>query len=372
MMKRIPLSTPTMNGTEMSYVQEAFDTNWIAPLGPHVSAFEKDVSDIVGVSHATALSSGTAALHMALKAVGVGPSDIVLCSDMTFAATCNPIKYENAIPVFVDSEAESWNMCPDALLKALARYPQAKAVVVVNLYGTPAKLDTILDICQSRNIPLIEDAAESLGSTLNGKQTGSFGCIGILSFNGNKIITTSGGGMLLCDNEFVTKKVAFWATQARDDARHYQHSELGYNYRMSNISAAIGRGQLITLAERVVQKSEIYKTYANAFYEHPWIQMNPIPVNCQSNCWLSCMTLNDGAPVSALQIMERLESEHIESRPIWKPMSMQPYYKDCDFVSIHHSAIGRDIFSRGLCLPSDVKMTKEEQTYVCDLILDMF
>ena len=371
-MKKIPLSTPTMNGTELALVQEAFDTNWVAPLGPHVNAFEKELAGYVGVSHAAALSAGTAAMHLALKAVGVGSGDIVFCSDKTFAATCNPIKYENAVPVFIDSEADSWNMCPKALEAAFAKYPQVKAVIVVNLYGTPAQLDVLADICRAHGVPLIEDAAESLGSTINGKQTGSFGYISILSFNGNKIITTSGGGMLLCDDEEVTKKVTFWATQARDNARHYQHTELGYNYRMSNICAAIGRGQLTTLDLRISQKTAIYNTYAAAFKGHEWIRMNPVPDNCVSNYWLSCMTLEHGCPVTPLEIMEHLEKENVETRPTWKPMSLQPYYQTCDFITTTPVAVGHDIFARGLCLPSDVKMTLEEQTRVCDIILNMF
>lgn len=372
MVKKIPLSTPTMNGTEIKYVQEAFDTNWVAPLGPNVDAFEREVAMKVGVAHATALSSGTAAIHLALKAVGVKSGDIVFCSDMTFSATCNPIKYENAIPVFIDSETESWNMCPKALEKAFLKYPDAKAVIVVNLYGTPAKFDDILEICNAYNVPLIEDAAESLGSTLNGKQTGSFGNIGILSFNGNKIITTSGGGMLFCNDEDKMKKVKFWATQARDPARHYQHSELGYNYRMSNICAGIGRGQLTTLDLRLAQKRKIYETYETVFSKNEFIQMNPIPNNCQANHWLSCITIKKECSVTALQVIERLEKENIETRPVWKPMSLQPYYQGCNFVTAAPSAVDADIFSRGLCLPTDVKMTQAEQERVCDIILNMF
>ena len=319
-----------------------------------------------------ALSSGTAAIHLALKAAGVGPGDIVFCTDLTFVATCNPIMYEKAILVFIDSERESWNICPKALEAAFAKYPHAKAVIAVNLYGTPAKLDTIAEICRIYGIPLIEDAAESLGSTLNERQTGSFGNIGILSFNGNKIITTSGGGMLLCDDEQIVKKVKFWATQARDTARHYQHSELGYNYRMSNICAGIGRGQLSTLDLRISQKTNIYNIYAAAFNRHGWIQMNPIPSNCRSNYWLSCITLDNSCPVTPLDILKRLEQENIEARHIWKPMSLQPYYQNYDFISLESTAVGHDIFARGLCLPSDVKMTEKEQDLVCDIILDMF
>jgi len=369
--KGIPLSTPTMNGSEIDYIREAFDTNWVAPLGPHVDAFEREISDYVGISHAAALSSGTAAIHLALKAVGVTSGDIIFCSDLTFAATCNPIKYEHAVPVFIDSEPESWNMCPKALDAAFQKYPDVKAVIVVNLYGTPAKLDVISDICNKHSVPMIEDAAESLGATLSGRQTGSFGYIGILSFNGNKIITTSGGGALLCDDETIIKKARFWATQSRDSARHYQHSELGYNYRMSNICAGIGLGQLNTLDLRVRQKTDIYCRYSAALREKPYIRMNPVPDDCRANHWLSCMTLEQGAPITTLQIMERLEKDSIETRPLWKPMSMQPYYSECDFITVTDQAVSESLFLRGLCLPSDVKMTETEQNRVCDIILSM-
>jgi dTDP-4-amino-4,6-dideoxygalactose transaminase len=370
--KRIALSTPTMNGTEMKYVNEAFETNWIAPLGPNVDRFEKEIAEYIGVGHAAALSSGTGAIHLALKAAGVAEGDVVLCTDMTFAATCNPIIYERAVPVFVDSEPESWNMCPRALEKAFEKYPQAKAVVAVNLYGTPAKLDEILEICAAYGAPLIEDAAESLGSAYKGRQTGGFGKIGILSFNGNKIITTSGGGALLCDDGETVKKARFWATQARDPARHYQHSELGYNYRMSNVCAGIGRGQMAALGTRVEQKTAIYGRYKAAFGGNEFIRMNPVPADCKANHWLSCVTLGAGSPVSPLEIIERLEGEDIETRPIWKPMSLQPYYAGRDFVYVAERAVDKGIFENGLCLPSDVKMTEEEQGRVCELILGMF
>jgi dTDP-4-amino-4,6-dideoxygalactose transaminase len=372
MKKRIPLSTPTMNGTELSFVESAFASNWVAPLGPNVDSFERETAKIVGTAHAAALSSGTAAIHLALKAAGVKPGDIVFCSDMTFSASCNPIIYENAVPVFIDCERESWNMCPKALEKAFGKYPAAKAVIAVNLYGTPANLVDILAICERHGAALIEDAAESLGSTLEGRQTGSFGRIGALSFNGNKIITTSGGGMLLCEDEDTVKKVRFWATQSRDPARHYQHSELGYNYRMSNICAGIGRGQLATLDDRIGRKAEIYKAYAEAFAGHAFLRMNPVPENCKANHWLSCATLETGSPATPLELMERLERENIETRPIWKPMSLQPYYGARDFIKLGERAVDAAIFSSGLCLPSDVKMTAEEQGRVCDIILDAF
>ncbi|MCL2201894.1 MAG: aminotransferase class I/II-fold pyridoxal phosphate-dependent enzyme [Oscillospiraceae bacterium] len=371
--KVIPLSTPTMNGTEIKFIQEAIDTNWVAPLGPNVDAFENELSAYLGGGHVAALSSGTGAIHLALKALGISDGDVVFCSDMTFAATCNPIKYERAKPVFIDSEPESWNMCPTALQMAFAKYPQAKAVIAVHLYGTPAKMDELNAICEKYGVPLIEDAAESLGSTYGGQQTGRLGDIGILSFNGNKIITTSGGGALVCGNEDVVKKARFWATQSRDPARHYQHSELGYNYRMSNISAGIGRGQLTTLDLRVAQKTAVYNRYKAAFEGRcgsEYIRLNPVPEGCTPNHWLSCLTLESGCPVSPLQIMEMLEGERVETRPLWKPMSLQPYYSACDFISAG-KPVGHDLFSRGLCLPSDVKMTEDEQAKVCEMILGM-
>lgn len=371
MRRVIPLSTPTMNGTEINYITEAIETNWVAPLGPHVDAFEKELAAYVGVGHVAALSSGTAAIHLALKATGVSDGDVVFCSDMTFAATCNPIKYERAIPVFIDSEPESWNMCPKALERAFGKYPKVKAVIVVNLYGTPAKLREIAEICARHGTPLIEDAAESIGSRLEGRQTGSFGYIGILSFNGNKIITSSGGGALLCDDGDIVKKARFRATQSRDHARHYQHSELGYNYRMSNICAGIGRGQLTTLGLRIKQKTGIYSRYEEAFRDNEYIDMNPVPAGCEPNHWLSCLTLKEGGPASVIRVMEGLEGERIETRPIWKPMSMQPYYGGCDFITSANTAVDADIFRRGMCLPSDVKMTVDEQALVCGLINSM-
>lgn len=370
--KRIPLATPTMSGAEMAFVQEAFDTNWVAPLGKNVDELEQELAAYLGVGHAVALSSGTAAIHLTLKAAEVGSGDVVFCSDLTFAASCNPIKYEYARPIFIDSERDSWNMCPRALEKAFQQYPEAKAVIAVNLYGTPARLDEIAILCAKYGAIMIEDAAESLGSIWKGKQTGSFGKLAVLSFNGNKIITTSGGGMLLCDDETVAGKARFWATQSRDPARHYQHSELGYNYRMSNICAGIGRGQMTVLDERIRQKRTIFTRYQQAFAGNPHIRMNPIPKEAQANCWLSCLILEPGSPVTPLQIIERLEQENIETRPIWKPMSLQPYYADCNVVSLFDKEIvGHDIFARGLCLPSDVKMTENEQMQVCDLILSM-
>ena len=257
--KRIYLSCPTMHGEEQKFIQEAFDTNWVAPLGPNVNAFEKEMAAYTGAAHASALSAGTAAIHLALRILGVGEGDVVFAPSLTFSATCNPIVYEKATPVFIDSEPDTWNMSPEALKRAFEKYPDPKAVVVVHLYGTPAKLSEIMEICREHNVPLVEDAAESLSSTYKGKHTGTFGKIGIYSFNGNKIITTSGGGMLVSDDEEITKQATFLATQARDPARYYQHSQIGYNYRMSNITAGIGRGQLLHLEEHKALKKKIYQ-----------------------------------------------------------------------------------------------------------------
>lgn len=363
-----------MNGTEKPYIEEAFAENWIAPLGKHVDAFERETAARLGMEHGAALSSGTAAIHLALKAAGVGQGDVVFCSDFTFSASCNPIVYQNATPVFIDSERDSWNMDPAMLRRGLEKYPQAKAVIVVNLYGTPANLSEIAAICGEFGVDLIEDAAESLGSSWQGKPTGAFGRMGILSFNGNKIITTSGGGMLLGHREEDIKNARFWATQARDPAPWYQHSQLGYNYRLSNICAGIGRGQLTTLDERVRQKTAIYQKYQAAFAGHEWISLNPIPEGAVCNHWLSCIVLGEGCPVSFMDIYDALAGENIESRPLWKPMSLQPFYEDCDFISREGrgKSVGGDLFSRGLCLPSDVNMSQGDQDRVIDIVLDLF
>lgn len=369
--KRIFLSSPTMHGEEQMFVKEAFDTNWVAPLGKNVDEFEKEMASFVGVAHAAALSAGTAALHLAVKLAGVKPGDVVFCSDLTFAATVNPVSYEKATQVFIDSEYESWNMDPAALEKAFQKYPQCKCVIVVNLYGAPAKLDEIRAICDSHGAILIEDAAESLSATYKGKQTGTFGQFNAISFNGNKIITTSGGGMLLTDDEEAAKKARFWATQSRDPAPHYQHSEIGFNYRMSNVVAGIGRGQLLHLEEHRALKKQIYDRYKQAFKELP-VTMNPY-LNCsEPNFWLSCFTVNEGCDVKPYDIMDKLASENIEARPIWKPMHMQPVFDGYDFISSFDKSCSEDIFKRGLCLPSDIKMTADEQQRVIDIIKSMF
>ena len=374
-MEKIFLASPHMSdeGYEKEYIKEAFDTNWIAPLGENVNKFEEELAKYVNINNAAALSAGTAAIHMALKALGVKEGDIVFCQSLTFSATANPIIYQNATPVFIDSEYETWNMNPLSLEKAFEKYPNPKAVVVVNLYGTPAKLDEILEICKKHNTPLIEDAAESLGATLNGKQTGTFGEFGIYSFNGNKIITTSGGGMLVSNDTEKIKKVRFWSTQSREPARHYEHKEIGYNYRMSNICAGIGRGQLKVLDKRIAKKTEIYETYKEAFKDIPEIKMQPYLKNSTPNHWLSSILLEKNSKVKPLDIIVALEKENIESRPIWKPMHLQPVFADYDFITTEEKeSISQDIFERGVCLPSDTKMTKEEQEKVIETIKKLF
>ena len=377
--KRIYLASPHMGGLEEVFVKEAFDTNWIAPLGVNVDGFEKELSEYVGIKTGAALASGTAAIHMALKAVGVEKGDKVFCSSLTFAASCNPIIYEGGIPVFIDSEPESHNMSPVALEKAFKVYEEKgempKAVIVVNLYGQSADMGKIMEICKKYNVPIIEDAAESLGATYKGKHSGTFGEYGIYSFNGNKIITTSGGGMLVSNNEEGIAKVRFWSTQARDKARHYEHTELGYNYRMSNIVAGIGRGQLRVLEDRIAKKKEIFETYKEAFKDIEDIEMMPVCEYGEPNYWLTTITLSENSKVKPLDIILALEKENIESRPIWKPMHIQPYYKEYDFYSHNDEeeiSVSEDIFNRGVCLPSDTKMTKEEQERVIKIIKELF
>lgn len=364
--ERLYLSSPTMHGEEQIYVKEAFDTNWVAPLGKNVDEFEKSIAEYVGVKEAAALNSGTAALHMAVKLAGVQRGDIVLCSDLTFAATVNPVSYEGGIQVFIDSEKETWNMDPKALEIGLRKY-NAKAVIVANLYGTPAKLDEIRELCQKYKVTLIEDAAESLGATYKGIQTGTFGKYSALSFNGNKIITTSGGGMFLSSDAEAVKKVRFWSTQARENCPWYEHKEIGYNYRMSNIVAGIGRGQMLHLDEHIAQKKAIYMRYKEAFKDLP-VQMNPYLSYSEPNYWLSCLTINEGEKVTPEDIRLVLAKENIESRPIWKPMHMQPVYKNHDFIMAEDKPVSEDVFARGICLPSDNKMTKQQQDIVIEII----
>ena len=374
MSKRIYLASPHMSkeGYEQKYVKEAFDTNWIAPLGENVNKFEEELANYVGAKHAAALSAGTAAIHMAFKALDVKKGDIVFCSDLTFSATANPIIYQNATPVFIDSEKETWNMDPKALEKAFEKYPNPKAVIVVHLYGIPSKIDEIKEICDKHNVPLVEDAAESLGATFKGKQTGTFGKYGIYSFNGNKIITTSGGGMLVSDDEERIAKVRFWSTQAREKVRHYEHKEIGYNYRMSNIVAGIGRGQLKVLDERLAQKKHIYDTYKEGLKDISDIEMAPVPKDSKPNFWLSVLTLKENSKVKPIDIMEALEKENIETRPVWKPMHMQPVFKDYDFIKVEGEPVSTELFENGVCLPSDTKMSDVEQSRVIEIIKNLW
>lgn len=372
--KKIYLASPHMGGLEQDFVKNAFDTNWIAPLGPHVNGFEKELSQLVGVKAAAALNCGTAAIHLALKCLNVGKEDIVFCSSLTFSASCNPIKYKGATPVFIDSEPETWNMSPIALQKAFDDCEEngvlPKAVIVVNLYGQSADFDSIKEICDKYGVPIIEDAAESLGAKYKEKYSGTLGAFGIYSFNGNKIITTSGGGMLVSNDEKAIEKVRFWATQARDQARHYQHSELGYNYRLSNVLAGIGRGQLKVLEERVEQKKSIYEKYEKEFNAIDDIEMMPIADFGQSNYWLSAITLKENSKVKPIDIMVALEEENIESRPVWKPMHLQPFYEEYKFFSHNDDivSISEDIFNRGVCLPSDTKMSEEDMDRIVKII----
>ncbi len=379
--KKIYLSSPTMHGEEQEFIKEAFDTNWVAPLGPNVNAFEKEMADYVGIAHASALSAGTAAIHLALKILGVGEGDVVFAPSLTFSATCNPIVYEKAAPVFVDSERDTWNMDPEALEKAFEKYPNPKAVIVVHLYGTPAKLDEIMEICRNHHTPLIEDAAESLSSTYKGRHTGTFGKIGIYSFNGNKIITTSGGGMLVAEEGEITEKATFLATQARDPARYYQHSQIGYNYRMSNITAGIGRGQLLHLEEHKARKKAIYQQYREAFADIAEISLNPLNQDGDANCWLTCMTIDRSSSVTPNQVMDALAEQNVETRPIWKPMHLQPVFAEYDFIMAQEEArfaaeedtsVAGDIFARGLCLPSDIKNTKEDMELIVHTVRKCF
>lgn len=369
MKEKIYLSSPHMSdeGFELQYIHRAFETNWIAPLGENVNEFEREVASLIGSNAAAALSSGTAAIHLALMAAGVGEGDIVFCPTLTFSATVNPIIYQNAIPVFIDSDYETWNMSPVALEKAFEKYiklgKKPKAVIVVHLYGFSADMDRIIDICRRYDVPLIEDAAESLGTTYKGKYTGTFGDYGVFSFNGNKIITTSGGGMLVSNNEERIEKTRFWATQSRDKARHYQHSELGFNYRMSNIVAGIGRGQLKVLNQRIQRKKEIFEYYKQELGNLDGVQMMPENDGNKPNYWLSCLTLS--GYVRPLDVIVTLEKENIESRPVWKPMHMQPFFEKYDFIG---SDIAEKLFENGVCLPSDTKMTDGDLERVCKVI----
>lgn len=373
---RIWLSSPTMHGDEMKYINEAFEKNWVAPLGFNCDNFEKEMKAYLSQGkkdevYTVALSSGTAAIHLALKLAGVKDGDTVFCSDMTFAATVNPVAYERAIPVFIDSERETWNMDPKALEKAFEKYPETKVVLLVHLYGVPAKIDEIQKICDKYGAILIEDAAEALSATYKGKICGTFGEYGILSFNGNKIITTSGGGMLITQKKEDSERALFLATQAREDAPWYQHEVIGHNYRMSNIVAGIGRGQLPYLEEHRELKEKIYRRYQEGLKGLP-VTLNPYLADTRPNFWLTCMTIDAECGVKFMDVIKKLADENIESRPIWKPMHMQPVFKGSDFITAGDKAVDEEIFENGLCLPSDIKMTEEEQDRVIEIVRACF
>jgi pyridoxal phosphate-dependent aminotransferase EpsN len=377
MKKRIYLSPPHMSGKEIEYINEAFETNWIAPLGPNVDGFEKELSELAGIKTACALSSGTAAIHLALKYLGIGANDIVFSSSFTFAGSCNPILYEKAVPVFIDSEPDSWNMSLVALQKAFEHLrknnKKPKAVIITDLYGQSADMDTLLSICERYNTPVIEDAAEALGATYKKKHCGTYGKFGIYSFNGNKIITTSGGGMLVSDDEEAIKKCRFLATQARDNAKHYEHSELGYNYRMSNIVAGIGRGQLLVLDERIKRKKEIFRIYKTELEKYEFIEFLPVSDKGEPNYWLTVIRIDKNTGIKPEFIIDKLENDNIETRPVWKPMHLQPLYKQAEyFTHFSNSGLCDKIFEDGLCLPSGSGMTDREQFFVIDRLKEIF
>lgn len=365
-----------MGGTEQKYVQEAFDTNWIAPLGANVNGFEQELAAYVGTTAASATSSGTGAIHLALDLLGVTAGDTVFCSTLTFIASANPILYLGAKPVFIDSEQTTWNMSPQALKtafeEAVSTGKLPKVVIVVNLYGQSARMDEIMAICAQYGVPVVEDAAESLGSTYKGKKSGTFGRFGIYSFNGNKIITTSGGGMLVSDDEAAIERSRFLATQARDVAKHYQHSVAGYNYRMSNVVAGIGRGQLQVLNKRIAQKRAIFGRYAAAFAHIDGIDMMPELVGTFSNRWLSTMTLDpEKINTTPYELIDALDAANIEARPVWKPLHMQPLFEGCHYYShAEDESVSEQLFATGICLPSDTKMTKQQQKIVIEVILN--
>ena len=402
--KKIYLSTPTMHGEEIKYVQEAYDTNWMSTVGANINEVEKITCETVGCKYSVALSCGTAALHLAVKLAGVKPGDNVFCTDMTFDATVNPVMYEMGRPIFIDTEYDTWNMDPAALEKAFELYPDTKVVVVANLYGTPGKMDEISEICQRHGAVMIEDAAESLGATYKGRQTGTFGKYNAISFDGNKIITGSSGGMLLTDDLGAANKARKWSTQSRENAPWYQHEEIGYNYRMSNVIAGVVRGQYPHLDEHIAQKKAIYMRYRDGLKDLP-VKMNPYdPEICEPNFWLSCLIIDEDAMCKQVrsdneacyvkekgkscptEILETLASYNAEGRPIWKPMHMQPMYRMNPFVTKDGDGrattnayieggikdVGSDIFNRGLCLPSDNKITPEEQDRIIEIIKSCF
>lgn len=387
---KVWLSSPTMHGPELEYIKEAYETNWMSTVGANINEAERLICEKLGCNYAVALSAGTAALHMAVKLAGVKPGDRVFCSDMTFAATVNPVVYEGGEPVFIDTEYDTWNMDPVALEKAFERYPDVRVVVMAHLYGVPARIDAIREICDRHGAVLIEDAAESLGASYKGIQTGTFGTYSCISFNGNKIITGSSGGMFLTNHQEAATKVRKWSTQSRENAPWYQHEDLGYNYRMSNVVAGVVRGQYEYLEEHICRKKEIYERYREGLKGLP-VSMNPYDaVNSVPNFWLSCLLIDEEGMCEQIrgdrgvhytpepgkscptEILQMLEQFNAEGRPIWKPMHMQPLYHENGFVAIDGSDVGADIFRRGLCLPSDNKMTKEQQDVIIEIIRACF
>lgn len=375
--KRIYLSSPHMSGNEQKYINDAFETNWIAPLGPNVDAFEQEIASYVGVNGAAAVSSGTAALHLALQLLEVSADDIVFCSTFTFIASANPIVYQGAKPVFIDSELDTWNMSPLALQKAfedaLTKGKLPKAVIVVNLYGQSAKMDEIVSICDQYGVPIVEDAAESLGSIYKGKKSGTLGRFGIYSFNGNKIITTSGGGMLVSNDLEALDKARFLATQARDQAPHYQHSQVGYNYRLSNILAGVGRAQLEVLDERVESRRNIFNLYRQKLSHLKSIEFMPELPETLSNRWLTTILIHENEfNVTISSIIEELGKKNIEARPLWKPLHLQPVFNGVHIYSNNEQNVSEYLFKRGICLPSGSNMTREDQIKVIDTILNLF
>jgi len=386
---KVWLSSPTMHGDELKYMKRAYDTNWMSTLGENVDEVVKDACEVTGSKFAVPLSCGTAALHMAVKLAGVKQGDRVFCSDMTFSATLNPVVYEDGVPVFIDTERDTWNMSPEALEKAFEKYPDVKVVVFAHLYGTPAKIDELKAVCDKYGAVLVEDAAESLGATYKGKQTGTFGKYNAISFNGNKIITGSAGGMLLTNDEEAYKKAWKWANQARESAAWYQHEDIGYNYRMSNVIAGVIRGQFPYLQEHIAQKKAIYERYKEGFKDLP-VTMNPIDyTTSEPNYWLSCLLIDKDAMCRQergkhlakywtekgkscpTEILEALTNCNAEGRPIWKPMHMQPLFDRNDFISLGED-VGADIFARGLCLPSDNKMTPDVQDKIIEIVKSCF
>lgn len=375
--EQILLSTPHMGESEKEFIDEAFRTNWIAPLGPNVDAFEREISSLVGAGYAAAVSSGTAAIHLALRLLDVGAGDSVFCSSLTFAGSANPIIYQGAKPVFIDSDPISWNMSSIALEKAFSNAVKSnrlpKAVIIVNLYGQSADMDPLMDLCAHFGVPVIEDAAESLGAKYKGKASGTFGLLGIYSFNGNKIITTSGGGMLVSDNQCLVERAKFLSTQARDPAPHYQHSEVGYNYRMSNILAGVGRGQLKVLDQRVNARRDVFHRYQQSLSDIEAIQWMTEPEWSYSTHWLTACTLDSNSTrMTPGEIIAFLSREMIEARPVWKPMHLQPVFASCEYFTHSDSSVSDDLFERGICLPSGSNMSESQLDRICGTIRTLF